>query len=531
MPSLSLKLFLYRHKELILQEMRRRLGQLPPSPYQEFILRSKEGQRRLKTWLTLVIRTLEGGKEAFFKDEERVGYYRAVQGFHLDFSFQIHQCFRQILGELLSQEAVRGKIYLMDLWKETQELHEALFKGYSIIATSFLKTREELITEKVTYLQEIYNLTRKLITLLDLQEIVTLTLTQITGFFGVEEGAILIARENQIHGLYTFPPAQETCGIRSLMERVLREGDPLFMEEGREVRREIEHSQLKRVVVIPIQAHGRCYGVLALSNKKRGFKFTGKEMGLLTQLLYIVAVALENALMLEEIEQGRQELRLLTGKMITIQEEERRRLASDIHDTIAQALTAIGYKIQFCKELVSKKPALLIDQLDGLIKTVHQAVDQSKELMSSLRPDLIDTIGLIPALQRHTENFSQETGIRVKARWPKKFPIPSAVNICLFRVVQEALMNVYKHSGAKDAEITLQRTNGKVQLIVADPGKGFDVSQGAPWMKDHNKMGLLSMKERLEAVGGLLEIDTELDRGCRVVAKIPLGRKNNHVHH
>jgi signal transduction histidine kinase len=528
MHSLSLQNLLNRHKEYILKEMRRRLGHLPRSPYQKFILRSREGQRRLKTWLTLVIRTLDGGQETFFKDEERVGYYRAVQGFHIDFSFQIHQCFRQILGEILRQEAARKRINVLDFWQDIQELHEVISQGYSIIASSFLKTREELITEKVTYLQEIYNLTRKLITLFDLQEIVTLTLTQISGFFGTEEGFILLAKENRIQGIYSFPPGQETSGIRNLLERVMGEGIPLFMDEGKELHPDIERSQLKRMVAVPIQAHGRGYGVLALHNRKRGFKFTEKEMGLLTQLLYIVAVALENAFMLEEIEQGRQELRLLTGKIITIQEEERKRLAADIHDTLAQALTGIGYKIQFCKELVAKEPALLMNQLDSLLHMVHQAIDQSKELMATLRPDLIDTIGLVPALKRHMQNFTQETGIQVKTHMPKKMQMPSAMNICLFRVAQEALMNVYKHSGAKNVKIDLQKANGDLLLVVADDGKGFDVSPGGPTMKDPNKLGLLSMKERLEAVGGSLAIDTGVDRGCRIVAKIPLRKENGH---
>jgi signal transduction histidine kinase len=124
----------------------------------------------------------------------------------------------------------------------------------------------------------------------------------------------------------------------------LEEGIPLFIDEG-EIQREIDQSQLKRVVATPIQAHGRRYGSLALYNQKKGFKFTDKELGLLYQFLYITAVALENAFMLEEIERNRQELRLLTAKMIKIQEEERKRLASDIHDTLAQALTGIGYKI------------------------------------------------------------------------------------------------------------------------------------------------------------------------------------------
>jgi len=256
-------------------------------------------------------------------------------------------------------------------------------------------------------------------------------------------------------------------------------------------------------------------------------KFTDKGLGLLYQFLYITAVALESAFMLEEIERNRQELRLLTAKMIKIQEEERKRLASDIHDTLAQALTGIGYKIQFCKELAVKNPSLLMEQFTGLIKTVYQAIDQSKELIASLRPDLIDTMGLVAALKRHTENFKRETGIHIITHLPKSIQISSEANICLFRIAQESLMNIYKHSGAKTAELALRKEDGNAILIISDGGKGFDISQGLPWMKDKNKLGLLSMKERVETVGGTLSLKSKTNCGFRVEAKIPICQGNS----
>jgi signal transduction histidine kinase len=526
MNSLSLRDLIHQNRENIIREMDRRLSQAPWSPYQDFILRTKEGQRRLKTWAGLLIRSLEGDRETFFKDEERVGYYRAVQGFPLSFSHQIHLSFRQVIGDLLEEEAKQKRIRLLDLWGEIQDLNEILFTGYHIVAASFLKTREELINEKVATLQEIYEFTREMITLFNLPDTVNFILRKMTHFFGVEGSLILLFRDKRIQGIYTFPPSQENLGIRAIMEKTLEEGIPLFVDEGAEIHREIDQSQFKRVVALPIQAHGRCYGSLALHNQKKGFKFTDKELGLLYQFLHIAAVALENAFMLEEIERNRQELRLLTAKTIKIQEEERKRLAADIHDTLAQALTGIGYKIQFCKELSVKNPSLLAEQFDGLIKTVHQAMDQSKELIASLRPHLIDTMGLVPALKRHIENFAQETGIRVTTHLSKSIQISSEANLCLFRIAQESLMNVYKHSGAKTVELALKKEDGNTILIVSDGGKGFDFSQGPPWMKDKDKLGLLSMKERVETVGGTLNIKSKINRGFRVEAKIPIRQGN-----
>ncbi len=171
---------------------------------------------------------------------------------------------------------------------------------------------------------------------------------------------------------------------------------------------------------------------------------------------------------------------------------------------------------------------MLADQLDSLLTTVNQAIDQSRNLISSLRPDLIDTMGLIPALERHVDSFSRETGIRVDARFPKKLQLSSEVNICLFRVAQETLMNVYKHAETDAAEIDLRTENGNILFTVSDQGRGFVVSSHTPLVKDQNKLGLLSMKERVESIGGKVVIDAGTDRGCSIQVTIPYSAEQPH---
>ena len=90
-------------------------------------------------------------------------------------------------------------------------------------------------------------------------------------------------------------------------------------------------------------------------------------------------------------------------------------------------------------------------------------------------------------------------------------------------------MNVYKHADTKAAELCLKKEKGTAVLVVADMGNGFDLSYGVPWNKDQNELGLLSMKERVEAVGGILEIQAGINQGCRVEAKVPIHRGNFHV--
>jgi hypothetical protein len=119
-----LKDLILNHKDHIIQDMNRRLSQVPWSPYQEFILRTKEGQRRLKTWVGLLIRSLVGERETFYKDQERVGYARAMQGFALENNLQVYCTFQQILREILQEEIIKkGGMLPENLYTEIHDLN------------------------------------------------------------------------------------------------------------------------------------------------------------------------------------------------------------------------------------------------------------------------------------------------------------------------------------------------------------------------------------------------------------------------
>jgi len=528
MPFKSLKAYLQHTKNDITQKMRERWLQQPWSPYQDFISQTDEGQRRIRIWISLLIDAIDGNHEEFLKDQQQVGYARAVKGLKLE---NVHKNFpflMEILWEILSEALAKKELQSADLYGEIQELTALLFEDYKIIAASYVKTREEIISEKVLQLQALFDFTREIITLSNVEDVVKLILNKAITLFGVEDGYLALYRDHNIKEFFCHPENRESDQVRSIIEKTWNLGVPLFLDEQETIYSDIDRFKLKRVVTIPIRIHGHCHGVIALGTRMRGFRFTKKELDFLYQFIHMMAVAMENIDMLGKIEQSRYELRLLTTKMITIQEEERRRLAGDIHDTIAQGLTGISYKIQFCKELFKKTPELLVEQFDSLLETVNRTVDQSRELISSLRPDLIDTVGLAPALKRHISNFEQETGIRVATQLPQNVQLSSEASICLFRVTQEALMNVYKHAETKSAEITLQKEDRYVILIVEDNGKGFDTIQGFPWIKGQDKLGLLSMKERVEAVGGSFAIHTEIHKGCRIKAKVPSGTKVSH---
>lgn len=528
MSSASLKDFIYRHKDHIVREIVSHLDRLPNSPYLDFILKTKEGRRRIKIWVEMVIMALDGDRERFFKDQERMAYPRIVRGFKLEFVMQFYLIFEEVLRKTLQGAVIEQKSLLPNLLGEIQELSEILLQGFCSGASSWVKAHEEQFVEKAKHLSQLYEFSKEIISIVEPEKIIYTALRETSTLFAVEKVCAAIYLDERLRGVYTYPVEKETPDISPIMEKVWREGCNLFVDEEGRVYSENNLFNLKRIACLPIRVHGRNYGAVALVNSTRGFRFTAKELSLLYQFLYIMGLAIENSFMLEQIQQQREESRFLANKMIALQEEERKGLASDIHDTVAQTLTGISYKMQYCKELARVNPELLEDQLDALINTIDQAIDQSRNLMSSLRPDLIDTMGLMPALKRHIDNFKQETGIRVTAHLTKKVKIFSEANICLFRVAQEALTNVHKHAETKTVEVILQEKDGNAILVVADNGKGFDMPQGTPWKKSQNKLGLLSMKERVEAIGGTLVINAGINRGCRIEAKVPLNAGVSH---
>ncbi|MEW5723872.1 MAG: GAF domain-containing sensor histidine kinase [Thermodesulfobacteriota bacterium] len=497
-------------------EIQRRVERLfPDSLFRDFALKTEEGPRRIRHWIELVAGAVGGEEEDFYRDCEEIGYQRAIGGFEFHFIYFFYSAFREIVADLMHRRSFDGILHLHNPVDDFWKLDGVLFHGYSIVATSYLKTREEIIREKVDHLERLFAFTRAIVTTFEFRKIENLILDQLVGLFGVEGGILRLVRDGRLHnepGPDRPPIPEESLPV---LERAAAGPELLTVAPDGLVKTELDPASPCRLLAAPIKAHGRSLAVVALFDRRQDFYFSAKDRALLGQFLNVAAISIENALMLEEIESGRHALHLLTGKIITIEEEERKKLAGEIHDTLAQALSAIGIKLKFCRELPRLDPDRLANELDRVVEMVDHSLDQSRLLISNLRPDLIDTVGLVSALKRHITTFEEETGLRVKASLPQETSLCSDLNICLFRVAQEALMNAYKYAGVESVELSLARENGWIVLVVQDRGLGLSGKQSK------NRLGLLLMRERLEAVGGTLTVSADPGRGCRIEARVP----------
>jgi PAS domain S-box-containing protein len=234
-----------------------------------------------------------------------------------------------------------------------------------------------------------------------------------------------------------------------------------------------------------------------------------------------------------EIEQAREELltyqeqlRSLASEASLAEERERAGIAADLHDHVGQLLSLAATRLAACQESSPSSPHA--EEIAGALALVEQALEATRSLTSELSPAVLNHLGLVPALESLVERFQEEYGIRVNVTCHAP-PVRLAEDVrgFLFRAVRELLVNVVKHAGAKEAEVSVECSGERLQVTVQDDGSGFDSSMiGPPWQRGRG-FGLFSIGERLDYLGGQLSVNSQLGRGTLVKLVVPIGGRDS----
>jgi signal transduction histidine kinase len=221
----------------------------------------------------------------------------------------------------------------------------------------------------------------------------------------------------------------------------------------------------------------------------------------------------------EAVAKAKHDLQDLSARLLDIQEEERRRLSRGLHDEIGQTLTAL--RIEISNALGKAASPEVRERLERARALAERCVQTIRDIALVLRPALLDDLGLAPALQWQVEDFGRRSGIAADFRdCGVEEDLPDLLKTCVFRVVQEALNNCEKHSGAGQVHVVLRQSLGVISLEVRDDGSGFVT--GEPGSPAHREgLGLLGMRERAARLGGTLKVDSSPGRGTRIVLEIP----------
>jgi signal transduction histidine kinase len=224
------------------------------------------------------------------------------------------------------------------------------------------------------------------------------------------------------------------------------------------------------------------------------------------------------------------DLRHLSLRLMNLQDEERRRIARDLHDTVGQTLAAVKMSIALIRQATGS-PAALQSLIDDLNTLADEALQEVRTTSYLLHPPLLDEAGIAPAVRWFVEGFARRSGIHVDCDVPDKLERPSReCELVLFRVLQESLTNVHRHSEATEAAIRLSRTEDRVELEVRDNGKGIPPERlrGIDGPAANAGVGVTGMRERVLKLGGRLEIRS-LDPGTAIRAVLPIHPGNARV--
>ncbi len=236
--------------------------------------------------------------------------------------------------------------------------------------------------------------------------------------------------------------------------------------------------------------------------------------GYLTGDLNKISVQLENA----------EQKQLMGLKIIKVQEDERQRMARDIHDGPAQTMSNILLKAEICERFIDLDKDKAMKELSGLKSVVRDSIQDLRAIIYNLRPVSLDELGLVSALQKHVENFKENSKLSVSFKTRGIFTdLRPEIALTVFRVIQEAASNIRKHSNAQNAAFNIEFLKNEIKLHIYDDGKGFDVSQVKKKADDlETGFGLFSMRERIQLLNGKFEIDTKPGKGTCINIIIPL---------
>jgi len=253
----------------------------------------------------------------------------------------------------------------------------------------------------------------------------------------------------------------------------------------------------------------------ALISAKQVKDDAGKFLFLQTEHIDIT----EQKHMEEELRKSKELLEKLNQHLVEVRENERNQIALNLHDDLGQKLTAINLDIAWLKSRIGVQSKTVREKFEEMSSMIKETVESIRETSSLLRPAILFDLGLVPAIKSHLGKFEKQTGIKCHFYFkPEEFDIEDRVALILYRILQESLTNIARHSGASATEIELSIRKNKIEMIITDNGSGIAKDK----VTSLESMGIAGMKERVKSVNGEIIIKGETGAGTRIKVIIPI---------
>lgn len=247
----------------------------------------------------------------------------------------------------------------------------------------------------------------------------------------------------------------------------------------------------------------------------------GNEKGKPEQIVFMYQNITERKQAEQDLAKSHEQLRQINVRLVEVEEAERKALSKELHDRVGQSLTALNINLGLIRgQLEKETPQKLTARFETASELVTEITDHIRDVMAELHPPVLDDYGLAASLRWYAERLKQQTGLDVEVNGNVSEPrLPISISITLFRIAQEALTNIIKHANASLAIINVEIQPSMIEMTIIDNGIGFDLMRST--MKGEVHWGLLTMRERAEALNGKLEIESVPGEGTKLLFSIP----------
>lgn len=279
-------------------------------------------------------------------------------------------------------------------------------------------------------------------------------------------------------------------------------------------RQSLEVDEGLAALFVPLRAQSTVVGLVEVYGPP-----LERESGeFLSSLCAQAAIALDNSRLYDKLLDHEQRLQYLVDRMVRVQEDERQRVAHEIHDGLTQTLIAINHHLQAYSRDFAPQDEEGLGRLERILQLAHSAVEESRRITFGLRPTVLEDFGVAVAIRSEVEALNEQ-GMHIyftDALGEER--LPEVVEITLYRIVQEALSNVRKHARVDSANVVLERDVSEIRLSISDQGVGFEPRA----LPNSDGLGLVGMRERAELIGGTFKVDSAVQGGTGISVSAPL---------
>jgi two-component system sensor histidine kinase DegS len=404
------------------------------------------------------------------------------------------------------------------------------FVGCLVIWMIEIQEREkQLRQEAFLRLKQLNDIAEEITSELELDRILPKVLQIAEEMIGAGGGVIaLLDRErNLICYPYLHNLPQELTNVavpiyKGLAGEVMTTGHPMVIENYRHYTRAIPdfvEAGVVSVVAVPIVSGDQSFGTLALVSLDEAKSFSNRDVAILAGIGRQAGIAIENAQLYES-------MRFYARQITQAQEDERKRIARELHDETIQMLVVMSRRLEVLTTLPEPLPETAMRHLESLRELISDALKGIRRFVQDLRPSTLDHLGLVAALEGLTHNLMEQDRIETKLQVTGEVQrLMSEEELVLFRIAQEALSNVRRHSQASQATVQVEFLLNRIRITIEDNGRGFNAPERIGDLVSVGRLGLIGMHERARLLGGTLQIESEAGMGTTIIVDVPMQPK------